>query len=210
MEDLIKIVTMKRMRTLTVFLAALLSIASPSWAGTPPPASYYNYANNEAEYSVMLPEAPTVKTIWKEDLNDYPFIDAPPHEASFLGEVAIFRQDDIDSEDTFTAKVTYLKARPEFLQGLTEDKIRLILDSRTKDKALEYQAFHYSPGNGTLKWASLSGFTLDKSRRPAYSTIHYLSGQQSILVIEIFYSVENKTFQDYYKTLVDNIRYNAP
>ena len=40
--------------------------------------------------------------------------------------------------------------------------------------------------------------------------MHYLTGQQSILVVQVIYSLENKVFQEYYKTLLNSITYTPP
>ena len=174
------------------------------------PSTYYNYAHDEAEYSVMLPEAPTVKTIWAESPETTPYIDNPPNENTAIGELATFKRVDIDTEEMFDAKITFIKARQSFLDGLTQEKIKAMLEKRFKSTPLENPKFTFSAGKGPLKWATLSGFALDSHHHPAFSTIHYLTGQQSILVIQIMYSIENKTFQDYYDNLVNSITYNAP
>lgn len=198
---------MKPMRIFVAFILALL-IAAPAQAAKP--LSYYNYAHNEAEYSVMLPEAPTSKTIWADNADIWPYLENPPGDLASLGEVATFKRVDIDSEDTYDVKITFLKAKPEFLDGITEEKAHAILKQKMKETPVQNETFHFSADKGPLKWASLSGFTLDKNHHPAFHAIHYLTGQESILVVEVVYSVENKTFQEYYKTMVDNIRYTAP
>ena len=91
------------------------------------PASYYNYAHDDAEYSVMLPEAPRVKTIWAESPETTPFLKDPPDDSSALGEIATFRRADIDTEELFDVKITFLKAKRSFLEGLTREKIKAML-----------------------------------------------------------------------------------
>lgn len=174
-----------------------------------PAHPYYNYANDESEYSVMLPEAPEVQTIWRESPETAQFLESPPTDGASIGEVATFKRVDIDTEEVFDVKITFLKARKAFLQELTEEKIKNILGKQFKDKPLTNPTFSASAGTNTLKWVSLSGFTLDEHHRPAFNAIHYLTGLQSILVVQVEYSIENKTFQEYYNTLVNGISYCA-
>ena len=175
-----------------------------------PASTYYNYANDEAEYSVMLPEAPTVRTLLAESTDTTPYLTNPPTDSPAIGEVATFSRADIDTEEMFSAKITFIKAKHSFLEGLTEEKIKELLIDRYKNAPLENAKFAYTVGNtGALKWGILSGFTLDANHHPAFSAIHYLTGQQSILVVQVTYSIENKTFQDYYDHLVSGITYNA-
>jgi hypothetical protein len=172
--------------------------------------TYYNYAHDEAEYSVMLPEAPTVQTIWSETPDTKLFLTTPPTDGASIGELATFKRVDIDTEETFDVKIIFLKARKNFLEGLTKDKIKDMLTKQYKDSPLSNAKFTISSGTSALKWASFSGFALDTYHHPAFYAIHYLTGQQSILVIQVSYSIENKLFQDYYDHLVNSITYVAP
>ena len=133
-----------------------------------------------------------------------------PNESAAIGELATFKRADIDTEEMFDAKITFIKAKRSFIDGLTEEKIKDILQKRFKKTPLENPKFTFSAGTGPLKWATFSGFTLDPHHHPAFTAIHYLTGQQSILVIQVMYSIESKTFQDYYDNLVNSITYNAP
>jgi hypothetical protein len=172
--------------------------------------SYYNYAHNESEYSVKLPEAPTVRTIWLEGPDTEPYMKYPPNDDAALGEVATFRRVDIDTEETFDVKITFIRARPSFLKGLNEKRLKNMLSKQYSDITMTNENFTMSQGTGTLKWATFSGFALDAHNHPAFCAIHYLSGQQSILVVQVMYSIENKAFQEYYDHLVNSITYVAP
>jgi hypothetical protein len=174
-----------------------------------PAHPYYNYAHDESEYSVMLPEAPESRTIFRESPETTQFLESPPTDSASIGEIATFKRVDIDTEELFNVKITFLKARKNFLQELTEEKIKNMLAKQFRDKPLTNPQFSYSAGSNTLKWASLSGFTLDDHHRPAFNAIHYLTGLQSIVVVQVQYSIENKTFQEYYNTLVNGISYCA-
>jgi hypothetical protein len=189
---------------LGIFLGLLLIGASPTRA-----AADYKYAHNDAEYSVMLPEAPTVETVWADSEN-IPYLDNPPKDAA-LGEIATFRRADADTNESFNAKITFLKADSDFLSKLTEDGMKAALENDFKDVNLTDKKFDFSTNAGTnLKWATLSGFSIDRYGHPSYNAGHYLTGKQSILVLKVQYSVDNKTFADNFKKLTDNITYLAP
>ncbi len=184
-----------------------VAAASPA---IPPVPAYYNYANNEAEYSLILPEAPMVRTIWGESSDTKPYIENLPTDNASVGEVATFKRVDIDTEEEFDVKITFLKARRGFLLDLTKDKVKAILDKLYTQTPLTNEKFSYSPGTNTLRWATLSGFMLDSHNHPAFSAAHYLTGLQSILVIQTTYSIENKLFDEYYNILVNSITYSPP
>ena len=172
--------------------------------------TYYSYAHDDAEYSVSLPEAPTVTTIWSESPDTRAYLKSAPTDHAALGEVATYKLVDIDTEELFDVKITFLRADQSFLQTLNEDKIKRMLMKKYSEVALSNETFHISDGTGTLKWATLSGFTLDNHHHPAFYAIHYLVGMQSILVVETKYSIENKNFQEYYNHMVSSITYVHP
>jgi hypothetical protein len=182
--------------------------AVPAPTSTDAGPQFYKYAHNDAEYSVMLPEAPRVATIWADEGN-VPYLENPPTEGA-IGEIATFRREDVKTEDSFDVKITFLKASPEFLAGLTEEKMKATLEGDFKDIKLDNKNLYFSTAANGLKWATISGFTTDKNSRPFYHAEHYLTGRQSILVVKVQYNVENQTFADYYKKLSDNITYIAP
>jgi len=193
--------------------AAQAGDTAPVQPGSVPPVKqlvYYNYAHDESEYSVMLPEAPTVKTLWAASPETAPFVDNPPTDNAAIGELATFKRVDIDTEEVFDVKITFIKAKKSFLNGLGKDKIKDILIKQYKDTPLSNEQFNISPGKGPLRWATLSGFSLDSHSHPSFCAMHYLTGQQSVLVVQVMYSIENKTFQDYYDHLVKSITYVAP
>jgi hypothetical protein len=194
-----------------VLFALLLVCAMPALAEDASPAPvprFYKYAHNDAEYSVMLPEAPRVATIWADEGN-VPYLENPPQEGA-IGEIATFRRVDVKTEDSFDVKITFLKASRDFLAALTEEKMKAALENDFKDTNLDNKNLYFSAGANSLKWATISGFSVDKNNRPFYNAEHYLTGKQSILVVKIQYNVENKTFADYYKNLTDNITYLVP
>jgi len=171
---------------------------------------FYVYANNEAEYSVALPEAPTVETIWAGE-GEIPYIENPPQNGS-VGEVAHFKRVNMETEDFFEVTITYLKANRNFLLSLNEEKIKETLQNELKKDLLNDAKFTYSanPEAGSLKWAALTGFTIAKNNQPLFHAMHYLTGQQSILVVKVVYNIDDPNFQGYYKNLIENITYHAP
>jgi len=189
-------------RRLRVFLIMLLLGAFPAQAAG------YKYAHNDAEYSVMLPEAPAVETIWA-DAGNVPYLENPPKDGA-IGEIATFRRVAMETEESFAVKITFVKADDDFLTQLTEEKMKETLENDFKWSFLKEQKFSFSTDpKSTLKWATVSGFSLDQKKRPFYSTGHYLAGKQSIMLIKVQYNVENETFDDYYRKLSDNITYLA-
>ncbi|MCE9506912.1 MAG: hypothetical protein K8R48_01155 [Alphaproteobacteria bacterium] len=190
--------------SLGIFLCLLLVSVLPAQA-----LADYKYAHNDAEYSVMLPEAPTVVTV-SADNGGVPYLENPPKDIA-LGEIATFRRADAETDESFDVKITFLKADSDFLSKLTEDKMKAALENDFKDINLNNKKFDFSVNaDTTLKWATLSGFSIDRYGHPSYAIGHYLTGKQSILVLKVQYSVENKTFADTYKKLADNITYIAP
>lgn len=184
--------------------------AMPSSRSKKEEVPFYKYANNEAEYSVALPEAPTVETIWAGE-RDIPYIENPPQNGS-LGEIATFKRVDMETEDSFDVTITFLKANRNFLLSLNEEKIKETLQNELKRDLLNDAKFTYSAseGAGSLKWGALTGFTIAKNNQPLFHAMHYLTGQQSILVVKVVYNIDNPVFQGYYKNLVENITYHAP
>ncbi|MBU6475272.1 MAG: hypothetical protein KGL10_00095 [Alphaproteobacteria bacterium] len=178
-----------------------------------PKIEYYNYANDESEYSVMLPEAPTVKTIWATSPETKTYLLGNlPEDTTFLGEIGTFERTDMDTEGTFIAQVIFLKAPQSFLASLTEDKIKSILESTYANTQFAGEKFHYSasPGTGALKWATLSGFTMDERHQPAFCVTHYLTGLHSIFVVRVQFNLTDKLYNEYYNKLLSSITYSPP
>jgi len=199
---------MKKHPLAALSFAALMGFSFFAFAQKSPD-DYYKYIHNDGEYSVMLPEAPRVKTIWAEAGN-IPYLDSPPTEGA-IGEIATFRRVDIAREDVFEVRITFLKADKKFLENLTEEKMKESLIADYQNTPLENMRAGYSENaTKTLKWATIGGFSIDKkTNRPYYNAEHYLSGKQSILVVQVRYNVENREFGEYYRKLSENITYQA-
>ncbi len=194
-----------------ITVAMITALTFAAQATETSPASFYAYAHNEGEYTVLLPEAPRVETIWADQPTPIPYLEGAAAAEGAVGEVASFTRVDPETEDYFDVKITFLKADKAFLAGLTQEKMHQAIENDYKDIRLENQNFDFLVGTGgVLKWATLTGFSVDKHDRPFYHAEHYLAGQKSILVVKTQYSVEHKKFEQYYKTLAGSITYRAP
>ena len=122
---------------------------------------YYNYAHDEAEYAVKLPQAPMVETIWGE-YGNVPFLINPPKYGA-LGEVANFKQVDVNTEEFFEVEIHLLKADKKFLSWLNELRMKKVLKGVYSMIQLNNGNLAFSEGTGGLKWASLTGFSVERS-----------------------------------------------
>jgi hypothetical protein len=172
------------------------------------PYQGYKYAHNEAEYSVELLEPPSVETIWGDQKEKIPFLDNTPKFGA-IGELARIRRVDPETEDIFDVKITFLKADRDYLLSMTADKIKVMLENELKKMSVSDMKFNVSSGTDTLKWGTMTGFSIDPNNRSLFSAVHFLTGQKTILVIHVKYSVESKLYQEYYKKLAKSIAYHA-
>ncbi len=165
----------------------------------------YKYAHAEAEYIVELPEAPLAETIWAQN-RSVPYIENPPKYGA-LGEIATVKRVDPTNGDAFYVVITFVKSDRDYLLSLDEEKLKDILKKDMSNVMLEDAKFSCSQGTGTLKWATLSGFSVDKNNAVLFNTEHFLVGEGSIMVLRVSYSVENPTYSEYYKVLSESITY---
>lgn len=191
----------------TVFAACLYGLmANTSYAfidkGT------YTYIHNEAEYSIDLPDAPVGTTIWADQKDPIPFLENPPKFGA-IGEIARVRRVDIDTGDTYETEITFLKAERDFLLSMTEQRMKDELNNIYKDMNLDNKQETFSAGSDTLKWATLTGFTVDENNNLMFNSVHYVMGLQSIMIVKSRYNVENKKFQGYYDTMAKSIKYEG-
>ncbi len=168
----------------------------------------YTYIHNEAEYSMDLPDAPSGRTIWADRREPIPFLDDPPKFGS-IGEVATVVRTDLDTGDVFKLEITFLKAERDFLLSMTKAKMQKALTEMYKDTRLDNEQENYSSGSDTLKWATLTGFTVDESNNLLFNAVHYLTGLQTLTVIKVSYNVENKNFQRWYDEMAKSIKYTG-
>ena len=167
---------------------------------------YYTYIQNDAEYSVDLPDAPIGQTIWADQKTPIPFLDNPPKFGS-LGEIAKLQLTDGDTGNSFNVSITFLKADRDFLLSMTQEKMVAELAGLYKDTPLDQKEQHFSAGSDTLKWATLTGYSADKNNSLHFNAAHYLVGLSSIMVIQVSYNIEDKTYQSFYDQLAKSIKY---
>ncbi|MDI1227163.1 MAG: hypothetical protein PSY14_05725 [bacterium] len=168
----------------------------------------YTYIHNEAEYSIDLPDAPVGATVWADQKDKVPFLENPPKFGS-IGEIARVRRVDIDTGDTYETEITFLKAERDFLLSMTEQRMKDELNNLYKDMNLDNKQETFSAGSDTLKWATLTGFTVDENNNLMFNSVHYVMGLQSIMIVKSRYNVENKKFQGYYDTMAKSIKYEG-
>jgi len=197
------------MKNSKIYLAAtLFSLltfnASTGYAEETKP---YQYANNYAEYSLTLPEAPLAKTLWG-DVDKIPYLDNPP-KAGFVGESATYITTDPETDETFGVEITFLKADKDFINSLNEEKLMGFIErdlSAYKNMENKSKKFKASETDGT-KQGSISGVIINTENKPIFRAEHFLTGSASIMVIKVRYNLENKKMNEYYKTLVSSIKY---
>lgn len=199
---------LKKIGLLSIILAISAVMLAPRFSGAFIDKGTYTYIHNEAEYSVDLPDAPNGYTIWADQKDPIPFLEDPPKYGT-LGETAIVKRVDLDTGDTFETEIIFLKAERDFLLSMTKEKMLDALDNIYADVRLDNKQVSYSPGSDTLKWATMTGFTVDQSNNLLFNAAHYLTGLQTILVIKTKYNVENKIFQGYYNQLQQSIKYKG-
>jgi hypothetical protein len=187
---------MKKIR-LAVFLTALLL--------APAARADYKYANAEGEYIMSLPDAPLGQTIWAQEGN-VPLVDNPPKYGA-VGEYALMKRVDPDTNDLFEVRITFVKADRDFLLNLKKEKMKADLERLFADVRLENKKFNFSQGADTLKWATYSGFSVSQNNDALFNIAHYLVGEESVMTVKITYSTQSPQFTQYYKDLAKSITY---
>jgi hypothetical protein len=196
-------------RPLALFLSAAVFVALLVPGVSKAVTYYYTYANNDAEYTVDLPEAPRAVTIWADDKeNPVPFIDEPPKNGP-VGETAFIKKVDQETGDIYTVEITFVKADREFLLTMTRERMEKTLEEVFKEISLEQKKVNFSAGTDTLKWATLTGFSTDENNNYLYHAVHYLTGMESVIMIKAEFNVENKKFHDYYQTMASSIKFTG-
>jgi len=193
-------------KIISLVAAFLMTLAAAQPASAQYAHGVYTYIQNEAEYSIQLPDAPTGQTLWADGKYVIPFLDAPPKFGS-VGEIATLTRVDPDTGDTFDVKITFLKAERDFLISLTKEKMMAAITDALKDVQLDQREEHFSGGSDTLKWATVTGFSADQSNALHFNAVHYLVGLSSIMVVQVSYSVENRLYQSWYDTMSKSIKY---
>lgn len=187
------------------FLASIFA-AVLTFTTALPAVAEYTYIHNEGEYSIVLPDAPVGKTIWANQKDPIPYLDEPGKFGP-LGEVATITRMDPDTGDLFDVEITFLKSDRPFLLGLTEEKVKDYLKDTLKDTKLEAVKMNYSAGSGTLKWGIMTGFSVDKKNTLLYNATHFLTGFETLTVVRVRYTAENKAYAQMYKDLQSSIKF---
>lgn len=181
--------------------------AAPAPAAAPAdPANMVRYVATYGEYSLLLPEAPQVQTLWAGGSAKVPYLDQQP-EPGVAGETATYKRVDPDTGDSFEVRVTTIRAPESFLSTLTEQGMTDMLDKEFTGLSLDRRQASYSGGSKTLKWATVSGYHVDKENHLFFDIAHYLAGLNSVTVVRISYNLENPGFQKYYDTIGKSIAY---
>lgn len=189
-----------RLYGLVIALAALFVLLQPQEA-----AAQYIYVNNDGEYSVELPDAPTAATIWGNDEN-IPYLTAPPKHG-FVGEKAHYRRVDPTTLEFIDVSITFLKADRDFLLTLTQKTMEDTLSAEYKNMFLDGKQLNYAGGTDTLKWATLTAYSVDINNNVLFNAAHYLAGLETITVIKIQYSLKNKEFNEDYLKISKSIQF---
>ena len=206
-------------------VAAAASSAPPAAAAqpatTPPPAAAgaaapapaaptgstsYRYAWSDCEYSVELPEAPKVRSIWDTDTVSSRF--EKPILLGQIGEAATYKRVNIATGDSISADVMCMKTTSEFLNSLTMEKMHSSLGTSFKGKTMQGLKKNYSKGAETLSWATIAGYGFDKDKKTVFRVGHYLTGLTTIALITIEVSAENKEFMQQYDLIDKSITLN--
>ena len=192
-----------RMRRLLTAAAFALTLASvPAHAQQEP---FVRYAAPDGEYSVLLPEAPTVETL-RSDGKQIKYLDTTPSMGT-LGEVALYQRVDSDTGEMISVRITTVKAEKPFLEGLTNEKITAVLEKEFENISLDKKKVNFSKGSQTLNWGTLTGYNVDQNNQLFFNAAHYLAGLNSITVIKISFSLENRKFKAEYEKISPSITY---
>jgi hypothetical protein len=186
------------MRVVALALSVLLLLPTAARAD-------YKYAAADAEYVIALPDAPLGETIWAQD-GRVPILDSPPKYGA-VGEYALYRKVDPHTGDLFEVRVTFVKADRDFLLNLKRETVEATLNRLFLDQRLQNRKFSMSRGTSTLKWGILSGYSTSINNDMLHNVAHYLAGEQTVQIVRIVYSTQNKKFAQDYQDLVKSITY---
>jgi hypothetical protein len=187
-----------RILPLSIAIAALLVGATPAQAG-------YKYSAAEAEYILELPDAPKGETILAQRGN-VPYLDNPPKNGA-VGEIAQYKRVDPDTADFFDVLTIFVKADRDFVTNLTEAQMKATLEKIFGSLRLENKKFSFSQGKDSLKWATYSGFSVNRNNEVVYNIAHYLVGKESVMTVKVSFSVQNKQYNEDYKVLASSLKY---
>ncbi len=196
--------TFRQIKTAAPF-AAMTAVMLTLLCATPARAEY-TYIHNDGEYSVTLPDAPKGETIWSDQRQPIPFIKESSKFGS-LGEVAQLRRTDAQTGDSFDVDIIFVKSGSDYLMSLTEENVREMLEAEYSKQKLERKSVSYSQGSRTLKWGTLTGFSVDRNNNLLFHACHILTGLETIMLVKVTFNAENEKFGDSYQTLKDSIKF---
>lgn len=196
---------MRRLLTFAL-LAFLFSVPALSPArAQAQPDDFVRYAAPDGEYSLLLPEAPTVATI-RSDGKKVKYLDVTPTTGT-LGETAVFERTDTDTGDKISVRAVTVKADHAFLESLTKDKMTAVMEDELNGVTLDKKRMNFSKGSQTLNWGTLTGYNIDQNNQLFFNAVHYLAGLNSITIVKIRFSLENRQFKSYYEKISPSISY---
>lgn len=191
------------MRRLLIAAIVAFTLASlPAQAQDKP---FVRYAAPDGEYSILLPEAPTVETL-RSDGQKLRYLDSTPSLGT-LGEIALYQRVDSDTGEMLSVRMTTVKTDKAFLEGLTNEKMTAVLEKEFENISLDKKKVNFSKGSQTLNWGTLTGYNVDKNNQLFFNAAHYLAGLNSITVIKISFSLENRKFKADYEKISPSIAY---
>lgn len=171
-----------------------------------PAISRYTYINNESEYSFDLPEAPSAVTIWGDQKEPIPYLEKPAR-FGMVGETANYRRVNEANGEYINIQITFLKADRDFLLTRTPENMQETLENEVRGLLLENKQFKYAPGKGTVKKMNLTGFSIDKGNNPLFNSVFYLTGDATMMIIKVQYSIENQIYNSQYQQMLESIKF---
>ena len=167
-----------------------------------------NYANNYAEFSVGLPEAPSVRTLWADGEEKIPYLKNIPESGS-IGEIAFYQETDYSTDDKFTVEVTFLKVSDDFISKTNKATIFSMIkkDLAYLPKLENVNTKYDDTLNKPAKHAIVSGIITKKDKTTEFNSEHFLVGTESILVIRVRFNNKNPKHYNLYKEITDTIKY---
>lgn len=195
-----KMLFAKTIKTATVATALSLLLSAM------PARAEYTYIHNDGEYTITLPDAPSGETIWYDYQGKIPFIDERPRYGS-LGEIATLRRTDANTGDSFNIDITFVRSGRDYLLSQTEETVRTLLEKEYENQTLERKNISFSAGTGTLKWGTLTGFSVDRNNNLMFHACHILTGKETTTMVKIAFNAENEKFGDTYQKIKNSIKF---
>ncbi len=192
---------------LSILFIATTNISSANAADKRYPDGY-QYSYPSCDYKLKLPEPPTVGTVWRKSKENPKFLPPSPLDFSAWGEKAFYKRVEIGTLDYIDVKIYCLRAEQDYIIGLNQENMKGKLATMYKDLYLQDIASNFSAGTGSLKWSTISGYTINSEDKIIYHFGHFLSGTESVMFIQIEYTPDNPFFNDQYNLIDQSIMIN--